>query len=312
MIGRMRISWRLARATLQVLRLNTDLLIFPIVGLIAVSLVLALMMGGILALADFQVGVLMQAPIWARFTATFFFYLVGYFIVFSANTAMVGVAMLLLDGKQATFADGWRIAYTHRGSIFAYALLAATAGVFLRLLTRWIGQSGRFVVPVVQRVVIFSAFNLAWHVVPVLVIPVLIAEKRAPLDAIRRSSQLVTQRWGEGVVQNANVWLIFMLPMLVTIVAGIGAVIWAGQSLQETWITAVLYLVVMLIAMMFLLATGLNDICSAITYRYAAAMPIPIPFEQELLSQTFRARPSRILRFVRRGWSRLAHWRTGR
>jgi hypothetical protein len=272
----------------------------------------ALMMGGILALADFQVDALMHAPVWAQFAATFVIYLVGYFIVFSANTAMVGAAMLLMDGERVTLADGWRIAYTHKRTIFAYALLMATIGVVLRLFSRWIGQAGRFVMPVVQRVVIFSALNLAWHVVPVLIIPVLVAEQRDPLDAIRRSSHLVTQRWGEGVVQKANVWSIFMLPMVVTVAVGVSAIIWAARNMQEVWITTTLYIVIMLITVMFLMATGLSDIFSAVIYRYASAMPIPPPFEQELLSQTFHARPSRILHFLRRGWSRLTHWRAFR
>lgn len=306
MIKRMRVSWRLARATMQVFRHNTDLLIFPIAGVIAFVVILALLSGGVLLLVDFQVGVLVQAPVWMHFAATSVLYLVGYFIVFSANTAMVGVALLLLEDKPATLADGWRIAYAHKGTIFAYALLMATVGTVLRLFARWVGQVGRFVVPVVQRIAIFAIFDLAWHVVPVIVIPVLIVEELDPFSAIRRSSHLVTQRWGEGVVQNANVWLIFVLPMWVTIAAGIAAIAWVSQSMPEIWIITILYVVVMSIVMMFLMANGLNSIFSTVIYRYACAMPITIPFEPELLDQSFRARPNRILRFLRRQWSRLA------
>ena len=302
MVGRMRLSWRLVGATSQVLRRNTDLLIFPIVGLLALGLVIALWFGTILMWANFQLDVVWEAPLWEKMLAVVIFYLFSYFVVFSANTALVGTAMLLLEGKQPTLMDGWRIAYAHKYTIFAYALLMATVGLLLRLLSRWIGQAGRVAVPVAQRVLIFAGLGLSWHVVPVLVIPVLIAEEIDPVAAIRRSSRLVTQTWGEGVVQNANLWLIFILPLVVILAAGIATIIWISRNVQEVWMTAALYIVVMLIISMFLIGSALTDIFSVVIYRYTRAMPIPASFEPEMLSHAFRSRPSRILRFVRRMW----------
>ena len=61
----------------------------------------------------------------------------------------------------------------------------------------------------------------------------------------------------------------------------------------------------MLIVIIFLVATALNDIFSVVAYRYARAMPITAPFEPEMLSKSFQARPSRFLRLLRRWWNRL-------
>jgi hypothetical protein len=305
MVGRMRFNWRLVGATFQVLRRNTDLLIFPIVGLLALGLVIALWLGSILVWADFQIDVVWAAPLWEKMAAVSLFYLFSYFVVFSANTALIGTAMLLLEGKQPTLLDGWRIAYTHKSTIFTYALLMATVGLLLRLLSRWVGQVGRFAVPMAQRVIIFAGLGLAWHVVPVLVIPVLIAEEIDPVAAIRRSSQLVTHTWGEGVVQNANLWLIFILPLVLILAAGAATIVWISRNVQEVWMTATLYVVVMLITLIFLIGSALTDIFSVVIYRYTRAMPIPDPFEPDMLSNAFHSRPSRILRFIRRRWSAL-------
>jgi hypothetical protein len=255
--------------------------------------------------ADFQLDVVWEAPLWEKTIAVFVFYLFSYFVIFSANTALVGTAMLLLEGKQPTLRDGWRIAYAHRYTIFAYALLIATVGLILRLLSRWVGQVGRFAMPVLQRVIIFAGLGLAWHVVPVLIIPVLIAEEIDPLAAIRRSSQLVTQTWGEGVVQNANLWLVFIMPLVVILVAAIATIIWISRSVQEAWLTITLYVTVMLIMMIFLIVSALSDIFSVVIYRYTRTMSLPSPFEPDMLSNAFHSRPSRILRFVHSGWSKL-------
>jgi hypothetical protein len=307
MVERLRISWQVAGVTLQVLQRNTDLLIFPIGGLLALSVVMALLAGGLLVLIDFKLDILLHAPVWVQLAVTFVIYLLGHFVLLSANTAMVGVAMQIFDGKPATLADGWRIARRNRGNIFRYALFIATIGLALRLLSRWIGQWGRFVVPVMQRVTIFAALNLAWHVVPVMVVPVMIVEGIDPVTAIKRSSQLVIHAWGEGVVQNANIGLVFFLPMTVSIAGGIAAIAWIGWRAQEVWVTTALYLAVMLSAMIYLLAAALGGIFSAVVYRYASALPIPLPFEQQMLSKTFKARPSRILRFLRSWWGRLVN-----
>jgi hypothetical protein len=281
------------------------LLVFPIVGLLAYSILIGVFFTGLLWWVDFNVDGLWNAPVWAKMTATYLLYLVGYFFIFSANTAMIGVTLLMLEGKQATFADGWRIAHENRRNIFIYALLAATVGIILRVFARWLGRLGGFAFSIVRRVAFFSFLNLAWQVVPILVIPILITERINPVAAMRQSSHMVTQKWGEGVVQYANLWRIFLIPLVATMLFGITACIWVSSAAQEVWMTTTLYFFVMLIVMLFIIASALSGIYTAIVYRYASTQPIAPPFEEEMVSKAFQARPSRILHFLRRRWQEL-------
>ena len=58
----------------------------------------------------------------------FLFYLVQYFVIFFFNSALVGAAMIRLDGGDPTLRDGLRIAAGKALPILGYAAIAATVG----------------------------------------------------------------------------------------------------------------------------------------------------------------------------------------
>src|SRR4029078_9168918 len=65
----------------------------------------------------------------------FVFYLIQYFIIFSFTSALVGAAMIRLDGGDPTVRDGLRIASSRVVQILCYAAIAATGGLLLRILS---------------------------------------------------------------------------------------------------------------------------------------------------------------------------------
>ena len=60
----------------------------------------------------------------------FLFYLAQYTVVFFFNTALVGAALIRLEGGDPTISDGLKIAFDRIGVIVEYAALAATVGMF--------------------------------------------------------------------------------------------------------------------------------------------------------------------------------------
>jgi hypothetical protein len=271
-------------------------------GLLTYCLLVGLAMGVILYLIDFRLELVWNAPFWMKLIATYFLYVVGYLIVFTANGAMVAVTLLAFEGERPTFADGWRIAFAARRAFFQYALVAATAGASLSLFTRWAGRMSGYAFSIVRRIFIFSALNLAWHVVPVMIIPVLVIEHLAPLAAVQQCSNLVSRTWGEGVVRYANLWHIFLIPLITLSIVGTAAIVWVTSTAHELWIIAVIYIVIMAIAFLFIVSSALSGIYSAVIYRYALALPITAPFEEEMVNKAFRSRPSRALHKFYRWW----------
>jgi len=98
------------------------------------------------------------------------FYVVAYFITLFFNTALVGAAMIRMDGGNPSLGDGLRIAWERKGRIFGYACIAATVGLLLRSLEEKVGWLGRLVVKLI---------GVGWALATFLVVPVLVTATRA-------------------------------------------------------------------------------------------------------------------------------------
>src|SRR5918992_481284 len=102
-------SWNLIKASGAVLRQDKELLLFPLFSaiatlLVAGSFIVPLVTSG--AIERYEA----QAYDPAVAALLFLFYLIQYFIIFFFNSALVGAAMIRLEGGDPTVADGLRIA----------------------------------------------------------------------------------------------------------------------------------------------------------------------------------------------------------
>ena len=286
------ISWRLVKSSAALLRANTDLLIFPIVSAFLTILVMATFAFSVLALNDFDVRAVRDISTESRFLLMFLFYLVVYFAIYFSNTALVGAVMVMMDGGKPTIRDSLRIAYERIGVIFGYAIIMATVGMIFRWLYGRGGVPARLAGPIVRRVLIFSILGLAWHLVTFLVVPVLVVENVGPIEAVKRSSRLVKETWGEQIVGNTSIWLIFSAPILIVAIASMPLLSRAVDSSNDLFTILVLYAVVMVIVTLLLVQMALQGIFSAAVYRYAAGQYVADEFDESVLRNAFRPRPS--------------------
>src|SRR6476659_201624 len=203
MFERISNSWELVKASAAVLRSDKELVVFPIVSAIGSMIVLATF-----AIPMFLAGVFDSMYVDGKgfqplgMLVAFLFYLVQYTVIFFANTALVGAALIRLRGGDPTVADGFRIASQRLGPILGYALIAATVGTVLRVITERVGIIGRIVI---------SLIGFAWAIATYLVVPVLAAEDIGPVDAVKRSAELLKRTWGEQLVGNAGMGAVFGL-----------------------------------------------------------------------------------------------------
>ena len=148
MFDRLSRSWDLVQASASVLNKDKDLLLFPLISSAAMVLVVAcfalplLGLGALDAMSDDPEK---KASI-AVYVVAFLFYCSSYFVMFFFNTALVGAAMIRLDGGTPTFRDGLRIAGSKIGVIAGYAVVAATVGMILRAIEERVGFIGRIIV----------------------------------------------------------------------------------------------------------------------------------------------------------------------
>lgn len=279
-MGKFARSWALTKASMGVLRSDKELLVFPLVSavtviLVALSFILPMFGLGLFDRMD-RDGSGMPAAFYAWLFA---FYLVQYFVMFFFNSALVGAAMMRLDGADPTVADGLRIARGKWRQILGYAAIAATVGMLLRAIEQRAGFIGRIVV---------GLFGVAWTLATFLTVPVLVARDVGPVDAVKESAALLKTTWGENLIGNGGLGLVLGLLNVGVILFGAAlAVMLASQGLGVLAIFAVVLagLVVLGIA---LVQSALTGIYSAALYRYAVQGNAPAGFDGVLLQGAFQ------------------------
>ncbi|MAT97656.1 MAG: hypothetical protein CL608_10975 [Anaerolineaceae bacterium] len=279
MFQRLSNSWELVKASWQVLLADKELMVFPLVAFFAsiavlITFAVPTILAGVLdsAVANGELSIF-------SYIVAFAFYAVMYFVTIFFNSALVGAAMIRLEGGDPTVSDGFRIAFSKLGTIFGYAVIAATVGTILRMISERSGTIGRFVV---------SLIGFVWNIATFLVVPVLVVENVGPLDAVKRSGSLLKETWGEQIAGNLSVGFIFGLITFLVILAGIPLVILAVMSGSVGLIVTAVVVVILLIMLISLVSSTLSGIYTAAVYRYATTGDTSGYFDADMVKGAFK------------------------
>lgn len=273
-------SWSLIKASASVLRQDKELLLFPLLSSIATLLVAAafiLPALGLGALDGLQRMDEQGLPPLA-YVLAFLFYLSQYFVIFFFNTALVGAAMIRLQGGDPTLGDGLRIAGGKIGAIFGYALVAATVGMLLRAIQERAGWLGRWIA---------GLLGAAWTVASFLVVPVLVSRDVGPIEAVKESALLLKRTWGENVIGQGGIGLVFGLINFLVVIAGVALIVAAAMSQNAVLIGLAVAALVIALVIGALVQAALSGIYSAALYRFASGEGESAGFEGALLTQAF-------------------------
>jgi hypothetical protein len=282
-MGRFGRSWELVKLCWGVLRQDKELVVFPIVSAIAVVLVTATFIvpgvfSGYWKSFTGDQGVPVSA--WVLLVL---FYLVQYAVIIFFNAALVSAALVRLKGGDPTLGDGLRGAWSHIGAVLGWAAISATVGLVLQALRERGGFAGAIAA---------ALGGFAWNVITFLVIPVLVVEDVGPIGAIKRSASLLKKTWGEQIIGNAGIGLVFGLIGFAIAAIGIAlgvVVINAGVTAAGVAIIVLAILAVVVVAM---LSATLRGIYSAALYQYAVGGDTGL-FTEDVLAGAFRAKSGR-------------------
>ena len=273
-------SWNLIKASAGVLAKDKELLVFPLLSaictlIVAAAFVLpALGLGALDGLGNGGMSV-------AVYAGAFLFYLVQYFVIFFFNSALVGAAMIRLDGGDPTLRDGLAIARSKALPILGYAAIAATVGMVLRAIQERAGFLGRLVT---------GALGVAWTLASFLVVPVLVSRNIGPIDAVKESALLLKKTWGENLIGQGGVGLVFGLLFFVLLMVGIAAIVAVATTGNGVLTGLVVALVIVALLLGALVQAALSGIYSAALYRYAIGEGGSEGFDAQLLGQAFRVK----------------------
>jgi Family of unknown function (DUF6159) len=280
-MGRFSRSWELVKQSFAVLRSDKQLMLFPVLSGAACLLVTAIIAtGGALAIMPAMTLAAASGERWqpsqspAFLLGMFALYIANYFVIVFFNVALVGVANSRLMGGTWTFRDGLELAWARKGTILKWALVAATVGVILRTIEERMGVIGRIIMRII---------GVAWALACYFVVPVLAFEDLTPLDAIKRSSRLFRDTWGEKVVGGFSLSLIFMVLAL----PGIGLCLAATLLGGAIGFLIGIALLILYFLLLSVLSSAVQGIFNAALYRYACFKQVPQAFAPELITSAW-------------------------
>jgi len=256
----------------QVLKQDTNLLIFPLISGLCCLLLLASFALPLYFTGRWQPpgGGAPAAHQAAYYGVLFLFYLCNYFVVIFFNAGIIACATVRMSGGNPTVGDGFRAAAARLPAIAGWAVLSATVGLILRLIedrSKWVGR------------IVAGLLGMAWTVVSFLVVPILVVENKSPIAALQESTALLKKTWGEQVAGNVGFGLMFFLLAL----PAFAVIVLSLFSGNVAIIAVCILLAVIYLIGLGLVQSALQSIFQAALFLYARDGRVPEGFEAEVL-----------------------------
>ena len=279
-------SWMITKLTFSVINKDRELLWFALlsfvfstifsVAMIFPSVIPALMENGFSqeSLQAYQYVIIFLTYFGLAFIATFF------------NVCVVYTTKVRFEGGNATFDESLKFAFSRIGLIVQWSLLSATVGLLLRILQQLASNLGKIGQLVAN--ILIGLLGMVWSIVTVFVVPALVYEGLGPIDAIKKSTQVIKKTWGESLIKAIGLGLVQFL-IFVTIVLFAGALSYGLLSVFDL----PGLLVGIGIGILLLLLTGLvfavaNTIFNTALYVYANNNLVAPGFNEDVVKGAFR------------------------
>ncbi len=199
------------------------------------------------------------------------------------NAALVVAACERLSEGDPTVRSGLRVVWRRLPQLLAWTLLNGLVSLLLQTVLERLKVGGR----IAQAIV-----GLTWALATFFVIPVLLFEPVGPMDAVRRSSHLFRERWGEQVSALGSLGAAMMVIMLPLSLVGVFLIAFS-PVIGIAWLVSVF-------ALLMVISGALNGVYMAALYRFAVAGEATGPFSATDLGQAFGPRKQRVRRLIRR------------
>ncbi|MEE2620729.1 MAG: DUF6159 family protein [Chloroflexota bacterium] len=257
---------KMMKSCLDVLKKDRELILFPVFAAISVAIfVLIISAGGYLDNLDTEQGGSLAPLILLIFGANFL-------IVFF-NSALVSAALERLRGGDPNVKSGLSHAIKHIHHIFFWSIIVTIVAILIAIIRGDRRENSIF------REIFASIIQAGWAMMTFFVVPIIVSENIGPINAIKRSTSLFKQTWGDQVVANFGFGIFQLFGVLLGVVVG-----WFFGLFSQV-LGAVLggSLAVMSVAIIY----TLEGIYKAALYEFALGEK-PLEFQQEDLRTAYQ------------------------
>jgi hypothetical protein len=199
-------GWTFSMNSLSVLKANKQLIIFPILSGVSMILIIGSFIVAMFASAGWDIDGIQEQGTIVHYVLAFLFYLVNYFVVVFFNTALIECTRDYFNGEVPSVKKGLQFSMSRLGTIFSWSLLAASVGLALRMLQDNLGSLGK---------IITGLIGIVWSIATFFVVPIIAYEKLNPFQAVKRSAELMKEKWGESLGSTFSFGLLRLIAFLV-------------------------------------------------------------------------------------------------
>jgi hypothetical protein len=254
--GRISNGWTLTMKSLAIVRENKHFLVFTLLSGISLLLVMGSFVGSLAAQSDaFDK---MEPAV--KYGIYFMFYFTAWSVVIFFNMALIHCALKTLNGEETSVADGIVFSFSRMHLVLSWAFISATIGLLLRVLE---DKSEKLTA------VITAVLGVAWSLMTFMVVPVLAYENVSVFQAIKRSSALLRNSWGERIGAGFSFGLVgFLLFLALAFSAGGIFLLLLKLNIVPGLFAFFVCLVVIALTVMCLMSTA-ETVFTALMYQYS-------------------------------------------
>lgn len=278
-VGRLKASWLLFKEAWRYLKADKEMVWIPLItsflnlalfGFIVAVFVMVILGGDFTLSAEGEP----SSPVELAFY--FACYVVGAFTLALSQAGITHTVYTRAHGGDATLGDSLKTAFSHWGSLLLWSVITSTVGIILRMIAERSKLIGRLVVMFI---------GAAWSVITYFVVPAMVIDKKSAFGSISKSGQVFKATWGETIVSNVSLGLVFLLAHVLVLAAAAGLMITAVAVEITFLVPVIVVLYVIWIVIASLVQSALEGVLKTLLYIYAAENAIPPNFNQELLEK---------------------------
>jgi hypothetical protein len=220
-----------------------------------------------------------------QYVIVFLTYLGLAFIATFFNTCVVYTAKVRFEGGDATFNESLKFAISRIGLIFQWSLISATVGLILKIVDNMaekFGQVGQAVASV-----LIGLVGMAWSIVTIFVVPVMVYEGVGPIDAIKKSTQVIKKTWGESLIKTIGLGIVqFFVTIFVVVLSGF-LIYYSAVQFGALAFFISLMIGLLLVLLVFLIFGVASTIFNTVLYLYASTGKAASGFDDKMIKNAF-------------------------
>ena len=208
------------------------------------------------------------------------------FIATFFNVCVVYTTKIRFEGGNATFGESIKFAFSRLSLIFQWSLLSASVGLLLRILQQFASRLGKIGQLVANMVI--GILGMAWSIVTIFVVPVLVYEGLGPIEALKKSTQVIKKTWGESLIKVLGLGLIQFLVFVLVLIASAGLTLVLTSAFDEAGLLIGISIGVLLLLLAGLVFAVAGTVFNTALYMYANNHLVASAFSEEVVKGAFK------------------------